>query len=58
MEAVACYALPEDKPASSVFTIRPAQDTDLQRGTVAPANNQPGGGVEVIFVSTARGMVQ
>ena len=51
MDAVARYALPEDKPASNVFTIRPAADTDLQRGTVAPANNQPGGGVEVIFVN-------
>ena len=51
MDAVARYALPEDKPASNVFTIRPTADTDLQRGTVAPANNQPGGGVEVIFVN-------
>lgn len=51
MDAVARYALPEDKPASNVFTISPAEDTDLQRGTVAPANNQPGGGVEVIFVN-------
>jgi len=50
VDAVVRYALPEDKPASNVFTIRPAADTDLQRGTVAPANNQPGGGVEVIFV--------
>jgi hypothetical protein len=51
MDAVARYALPSDKPASNVFTIRPDADTDLQRGTVAPANNQPGGGVEVIFVN-------
>lgn len=51
MDAVARYALPEDKPASNVFTIQPVADTDLQRGTVAPANNQPGGGVEVIFVN-------
>ena len=51
MDAVARYALPEDKPASNVFTIRPPEETDLQRGTVAPANNQPGGGVEVIFVN-------
>jgi hypothetical protein len=51
MDAVARYALPSDKPASNVFTINPAADTDLQRGTVAPANNQPGGGVEVIFVN-------
>ena len=51
MDAVARYALPADKPASNVFAISPAADTDLQRGTVAPANNQPGGGVEVIFVN-------
>lgn len=51
MDAVARYALPEDKPASNVFLIQPAADMDLQRGTVAPANNQPGGGVEVIFVN-------
>jgi hypothetical protein len=51
MDAVARYALPSDKPASNVFTIKPPGDTDMQRGTVAPANNQPGGGVEVIFVN-------
>ena len=51
MDAVARYALPSDKPASNVFTINPIADTNLQRGTVAPANNQPGGGVEVIFVN-------
>jgi hypothetical protein len=50
-EAVARYALPNPKPASNVFTINPAQDTDLKRGTTQPANNQPGGGVEVIFVN-------
>jgi hypothetical protein len=50
MDAVARYALPSDKPANNVFTINPSADTNLQRGTVAPANNQPGGGVEVIFV--------
>jgi hypothetical protein len=51
MDAVARYALPSDKPASNEFTINPSANTDLQRGTVAPANNQPGGGVEVIFVN-------
>ena len=50
-DAVARYALPNPKPASNVFTISPAQDTDLKRGTTQPANNQPGGGVEVIFVN-------
>ncbi len=51
MDAVARYALPNPNPASNVFTAKPPADTDLQRGTVAPANNQPGGGVEVIFVN-------
>jgi hypothetical protein len=49
-DAVARYALPNSKPASNVFTITPAKDTDLKRGTAQPAYNQPGGGVEVIFV--------
>jgi len=34
-----------------VFTISPAKDSELRRGTAQPANNQPGGGVEVIFVN-------
>jgi len=49
-DAVARYALPNSKPASNVFTITPATDTEVKRGTAQPANNQPGGGVEVIFV--------
>ena len=48
-EAVARYALPNPKPASNVFTIKPYKDTLIQRGMVEPANDQPGGGVEVIF---------
>ena len=50
-DATARYALPSSKPASNVFTISPAKDTELKRGTAQPANNQPGGGVEVIFVN-------
>jgi len=50
-DAVARYALPNSKPASNVFTISPAKDTEVKRGTAQPANNQPGGGVEVIFVN-------
>jgi len=49
-DAVARYALPNSRPASNVFTISPAKDTELKRGTAQPAYNQPGGGVEVIFV--------
>lgn len=48
-DAVRRYALPNPAPASIVFTSRPAEKTNIQRGTVAPANGQPGGGVEVIF---------
>ena len=51
IDAVARYALADSKPASNVFTISPAKDTELKRGTVQPANNQLGGGVEVIFVN-------
>ena len=50
-DAVSRYALPNPKPASNVFTISPALDTDLKRGVAQPANNQTGGGVEVIFVN-------
>lgn len=50
-DAVARYALPNSKPASNVFTINPPKDTEVKRGTSQPANNQPGGGVEIIFVN-------
>jgi hypothetical protein len=50
-EAVARYALPNPKPASNVFTIKPHKDTLIQRGMVEPANDQPGGGAEVIFTA-------
>lgn len=48
-QAVVRYALPNPEPASYVFTITPKKDTKIQRGTVEPANDQPGGGAEVIF---------
>ncbi|MHB8404553.1 MAG: hypothetical protein ACYDCJ_03925 [Gammaproteobacteria bacterium] len=48
-EAVARYALPNPAPAIYVFTIKPPKDTKIQRGTVQPANSQPGGGAEVLF---------
>ena len=48
-EAVSRYALPNSAPASYVFTGKPKKDTVIQRGTVAPAYGQPGGGVEVYF---------
>jgi hypothetical protein len=47
--AVARYALPNPKPASNVWTIKPWKDTFIQSGIVEPAYGQPGGGVEVIF---------
>jgi hypothetical protein len=49
-EAVARYALPNKAPANQVFTIRPPEKTNLQRGIAQPAYGEPGGGVEVIFV--------
>ena len=48
-EAVARYALPNPKPASNKWTIKPWKDTLIQYGIVEPANDQPGGGVEVLF---------
>jgi hypothetical protein len=48
-EAVARYALPNTAPASYVFTGKPKTDTVIQRGIVAPAYGQPGGGVDVYF---------
>jgi hypothetical protein len=48
-QAVARYALPSPQPASQEFSPSPNANTSIQRGTVAPANKQPGGGVEVIF---------
>jgi hypothetical protein len=48
-DAVARYALPNSDPASYRFTIKPNKDTDIQYGTVEPANGELGGGVEVIF---------
>ena len=48
-EAVARYALPNPKPASNKWTIKPWKDTLVQYGIVEPANDQPGGGVEVLF---------
>lgn len=49
MDAVARYALPNSDPAMYVFTINPPETTEVKRGIVQPANNQPGGGVEIIF---------
>jgi hypothetical protein len=50
-DAVARYALPNPKPASNVWTIKPRKDTLIQHGIVEPANGQPGGGVEVIYTN-------
>ncbi|MEW5894448.1 MAG: hypothetical protein AB1650_01635 [Candidatus Omnitrophota bacterium] len=48
-EAMDRYALPSDDPAIYVFTIQPPEKTRVRVGIVEPANNKPGGGVEVIF---------
>lgn len=47
--AVRRYALPNPDPAVHRFTLLPPQPADIQHGIVEPANNQPGGGVEVLF---------
>ena len=53
--AAARYALPPNPtPVSYVFTGRPHKDTEVQKGPVAPAYGQPGGGVEVIFTNGTR----
>lgn len=45
------YALPNPNPVRYAFQIEPPAMTSLKRGIVQPANNQPGGGVEVIFIN-------
>lgn len=47
---VARYALPSTKAVKYAFRVEPPAKTELKRGTVQPANDQPGGGDEVVFV--------
>lgn len=49
MDAVRRYALPNPDPAVHRFYLQPPDPIPVRRGTVQPANGQPGGGVEVIF---------
>jgi len=49
LSAVARYALPNPWPAIYVLTITPPKDTKIRCGTVQPAFNQSGGGVEIFF---------
>jgi len=51
MNAVRRYALPNPDPAIHRFHLKPPVQIRIQRGTTQPAFGQPGGGVEVIFVS-------
>lgn len=51
LSAVGRYALPNIWPARYVFRISPSQGTLIKCGTVRPAFNQSGGGVEVLFVN-------
>lgn len=48
-EAVERYALPNPEPAYFLFTGKPKKGTDIMTGTVEPAFDHQGGGVEVIF---------
>lgn len=43
------YALPSNLTVEYAFHITPVENTQIKRGTVEPANEQPGGGKEVIF---------
>ena len=43
------YALPNNLKIEYAFHITPEENTQIKRGTVEPANDQPGGGEEVIF---------
>lgn len=57
-EIVARYALPNPELPRFAFRVEPPGGTPLQRGTVQPAFNQPGGGVEAYFCTgTAPGTV-
>lgn len=49
--AVERFALPNPAPAIYLFTIHLSAGWPVQRGTVQPANGQPGGGVEVILTA-------
>lgn len=49
IDPVARYALPGTMKVKYAFYIKPLGNTLIKRGTVEPANNQPGGGAEVIF---------
>lgn len=49
-DAVRRYALANPVPACYEFVIRPPARTVIKEGVVQPANGQPGGGAEVIFV--------
>jgi hypothetical protein len=53
MDAVRRYALPNPAPADHRFHMEPPYAIAIRRGIVAPANGQPGGGVEVIFENGA-----
>lgn len=46
---IARYALPSTLTIEYAFQISPLEKTPIKRGTVEPANNQPGGGAEVLF---------
>jgi hypothetical protein len=50
-QAVQRYALPNSDPAIFWFDIDPKERVTIKRGTAQPANDQPGGGEEVIFVT-------
>lgn len=48
-QAAERYALPDPKPAKFRFRIDPTKDTEYREGTVQPAYEHKGGGIEVLF---------
>ncbi len=54
LAAVGRFALPNIQPASHHYRIDAPAGTQVTSGTVAPANGQAGGGVEVLFVNAVK----
>ncbi len=50
-QAVRRYALPNPEPAVFRFDIDPKEQVLIKRGIAQPANDQPGGGEEVILLT-------
>jgi hypothetical protein len=49
IDPIARYALPSTSSIKYEFQIEPPAKIETKRGIVQPANDQPGGGIEVLF---------